>query len=191
MLIQKLVKMPAEFFIICGHNGYVSDKQYVPSVKLDPDQQSAIVFELKLENLKEAYVKEWQFSHADFDELVTVIVTGHSFGVYDEGNLVGVAIAEEKSWNNTLSLSNLLIHKDYRSQGLGAALINALKSHALERKFRLIELEVQNTNFPAISFYRKQGFQFTGLNLALYDQIETEIAIFMSYSLESATTSGN
>lgn len=185
MLIQKLIKLPAEFFIICCHNGYVSHKQYVPSVKINPDQQSSIAFELKLEDLEKPYVKDWEFSHADFEEFVSVISTGHSFGAYHETGLVGLAIAEDKSWNNSLNLLNILIHKDYHEQGIGTALINALKSHALERKFRLIELEVQNTNFPAISFYRKQEFQFTGLNLKLYDQMEKEIAIFMSYSLEA------
>lgn len=184
MVIKKLTRLPVEFFNNCGHNGYVSHKQYVPAVKIDPVQQSSVVFELKLVDLQKPYVKDWQFSHADFDELVTIIATGDSFGVYEEDQLVGIAIAEEKSWNNTLNLLNILIHKDYHSRGFGTALIIALKSHALERKFRLIELEVQNTNFPAISFYRKQGFHFTGLNLALYDQVKTEIAIFMSCSLE-------
>jgi len=48
--------------------------------------------------------------------------------------------------------------------------------------FRVLVLETQNTNVPAIRFYRKAGFEVEGIDLSYYsntDITDGEIAIFM------------
>ena len=54
-----------------------------------------------------------------------------------------------------------------------------------QKNFRHIELETQNTNVPAIEFYKKQGFEITGMNMTIYDPYENkdEVALFMVYEL--------
>ena len=51
---------------------------------------------------------------------------------------------------------------------------------------RIVTCETQNTNVPAIRFYRKLGFHMEALNLSLYtneDYPDGEIALFMKRKL--------
>jgi ribosomal protein S18 acetylase RimI-like enzyme len=45
-------------------------------------------------------------------------------------------------------------------------------------------LETQNTNVPAILFYRRQGFEIDGLQFSQYDGEPGEQAVFMTDQLE-------
>jgi len=59
---------------------------------------------------------------------------------------------------------------------------------AMADGFRCIVCETQTTNFPAISFYKKMGFEIDGLDLSYYtndDVAQEEIAIFMRKKLYS------
>jgi ribosomal protein S18 acetylase RimI-like enzyme len=57
---------------------------------------------------------------------------------------------------------------------------------AREANLRIAYCETQNTNVPAIRFYRKLGFRMEALNLSLYtneDYPDGEIALFMKRKL--------
>ncbi|WP_342333370.1 GNAT family N-acetyltransferase [Pedobacter sp. FW305-3-2-15-E-R2A2] len=71
-------------------------------------------------------------------------------------------------------------------RGFGAALIRKAVEQAREDKFRLVMLETQNTNVPAILFYWRQGFEIDGLQFSQYDGEQPgEQAVFMTDQLES------
>ena len=58
---------------------------------------------------------------------------------------------------------------------------------AKEREYRMILLEAQNYNIPAIDFYRSQGFKFCGANVYFYsneDIEDDEVMIEMAYLVE-------
>jgi len=46
--------------------------------------------------------------------------------------------------------------------------------HAKNLSCRAVMLEVQSCNYPAIQFYLKQGFKFTGLDTLAYSNEDIE-----------------
>ncbi len=112
----------------------------------------------------------------------TIIKQGYSLGAYEDNKLVGVLIAEYRKWNNSLWIAEIVVAENCRGKGIGSTLMDDLIHIANEDQIRVIGLETQSINLPAISFYRKKGFEVDGFDLSMYsnDDIEKkEIALFM------------
>lgn len=165
-----------------GHNGYVSGSVFEVTSRSAGEGAS---FELKLLPLPSVFRKDWTITEEDWEEYATLIAEGYSFAAYDGTRVAGMIICAAQQWNNTLHIENLLVASQYRKKGIGGALINRVIKEASQSKFRQVTLETQNTNVPAVAFYRKQGFRIDGLRLGLYDPSENpgEIAIFMAYRI--------
>ncbi len=74
-----------------------------------------------------------------------------------------------------------------RRRGIGRQLMEMLTERGRAAGMRTVVCETQNTNLPAIRFYRKLGFRFEGIDLSYYsnhDFPDGEIAIFMKKRLE-------
>ena len=56
-----------------------------------------------------------------------------------------------------------------RGVGIGRALLQAIEPIARAAGALRLWLETQNVNYPAIRFYRRQGFRLVGLDESLYD----------------------
>ncbi|MCJ7932896.1 MAG: GNAT family N-acetyltransferase [Chryseobacterium sp.] len=178
MEIKKLEKLNTNPTIGWGHNGYITDKIYsVSSIEY------ARIFEFTLKEKSLPYTKRWETNADDIESLNEVIEKGSSFGVYDNQELIGWIIGEQRTWNNSFYIENILVHEQYRRQGAGVQLIKRIIKEARRLNCRVIELETQNTNYPAIQFYRRMGFNITGVNTRLYDHPD-EIAVFMTLDLE-------
>jgi ribosomal protein S18 acetylase RimI-like enzyme len=120
------------------------------------------------------------------DHLEEVLKQGLSLGAYDGGRLIGIAIAENREWNNSLWVWDFHIDGEYQGRGIGTKLMNAVVKQAQEGEFRVVVCETQNTNMPAIRFYRKLGFEIDGVDLTYYPEKEIragEVAIFMKRRL--------
>jgi ribosomal-protein-alanine N-acetyltransferase len=89
------------------------------------------------------------------------------------------AVADE------LHLIHIATHPDERRKGAARALMRTLIGHAVERRSRLVLLEVRRTNRPAIRLYRSLGFSAMGLRRRYY--ADGEDAIEMMLSLDPAT----
>jgi ribosomal protein S18 acetylase RimI-like enzyme len=64
--------------------------------------------------------------------------------------------------------------------------MDALETRARAAYLRIMVCETQNTNIPAIRFYRRMGFRLEGINFSLYsneDWPDGEIAIAMKRHL--------
>ncbi|WP_019914944.1 GNAT family N-acetyltransferase [Paenibacillus sp. HW567] len=57
---------------------------------------------------------------------------------------------------------NIAVHPRFQRQGIGGRLMEAVKSHAAQHAIRKLRLRVLSCNEPALSFYRKCGFQEEG-----------------------------
>jgi ribosomal protein S18 acetylase RimI-like enzyme len=59
-------------------------------------------------------------------------------------------------------------------QGVGTQLMNIAKEQARKLKCRVIMLETQSCNTPAIAFYLSQGFEFFGFDRSAYGNNDVE-----------------
>ncbi|MFC3158924.1 Acetyltransferase (GNAT) family protein [Chryseobacterium arachidis] len=160
-----------------GLNGYETDTIFTVSTI-----EVGSSFEFSLREKKQTYKKIWETTDSDINDFNEVVAQGHSFGAFHENELVGWIICDFRKWNNSLFIENILVNEKYRGQNIGRLLLKSINREARDLQCRLVELETQNTNYPAITFYRKAGFNITGINTKLYSDT-TETAIFMSYDV--------
>jgi len=176
MNIIKLTKIegnPASHF---GFNGYSTEKIYQVSQTHTAD---AILFQLT--KVDHPYTKKWITTDEDIRSYNQLIQQGHSFGAVEAGEIKGWIICEYREWNNSLFIENILVSEKHRRKGTGQKLIESVITQAGKLQCRLVELETQNTNLPAIEFYQKNNFEITGINQKLYTGTDrNEIALFMT-----------
>ncbi|MBM2847886.1 MAG: putative GCN5-related N-acetyltransferase, partial [Anaerolineales bacterium] len=111
---------------------------------------------------------------------------GLSFGAYEGHQLVGIALAEPRRWNQSLWVWEFHVAEALRGRGIGRKLMDTLAEQGRAAGLRTIVCETQNTNVPAIEFYRKVGFTVEGIDLSYYtndDVFHSEVAIFMKRRL--------
>lgn len=159
--------------------GYSSTAVY--EVSKDEDD-SQITISLNLIELHTPYEKKWKFSKEMESHYCRVIEHGLSLGVYDGDKLVGIAIVEKQEWNRTLWIWEFHIDPNYHMRGLGKQLMDQLETIGRKAGCRVMVCETQNTNVPAIRFYRKVGFEVGAIDLSYYtnkDMTDFEVAVFM------------
>ena len=72
-------------------------------------------------------------------------------------------------------VSNIVVHKNFRNQKIGSALLEALLNLAFSLNLKIINLEVRESNVPAIKLYEKFGFEVCGLRKKYYNNCENAI----------------
>jgi ribosomal protein S18 acetylase RimI-like enzyme len=160
--------------------GYTSNAKYQIS-KTESDQQFAVALELI--PLPQPYRK--RYDHVDVETLEhyrQVPAFRFSFGAYVQEQCVGIALAEPRHWNKSLWLWELHVAETHRRRGIGQRLVEALVEKARAVGLRTLVCETQNTNVPAMHFYRKVGFRIEGIDLSYHsndDFPDGEIAVFM------------
>jgi len=160
--------------------GYTSDAKYRVS-KTESDEQ--FVLALELAPLPQIYRK--RYDHLDAETLEhyqQVPAFGFSFGAYADGQCVGIVLAEPRHWNRSLWVWELHVSESHRRRGFGRQLVAALAEKAGTAGLRTLVCETQNSNVPAIRFYRRMGFRIEGIDLSYYsndDFPDGEIALLM------------
>ena len=83
-----------------------------------------------------------------------------------ENNVLGFA----GIWNGVYDfhITNIVVRKDLRNQGIGSSLLEKLIELAKQNKMESITLEVMCTNIPAIKLYEKFGFKNAGFRKNYY-----------------------
>ena len=166
--------------------GYESTAAYVVTHVDTPELMS---IELRLAPLAQPFTKRWEPIDAEtLADLARAVESGYSWGAYAGDELVGVALASPQEWNQTLWVWEFHIGPSWQRQGIGKRLMAAVVEQATKAHFRAVVCEAQNTNVPAINFYRSQGFVFDGARLTLYagSESENEVAMFMKRHLPKA-----
>ena len=164
--------------------GYISSAKYKVS-KRESDTETII--SLNLQRLEAPYKKNWEYDSNMEKHYNKVIEHGLSLGVYDGERLVGLAIAEKRAWNRTLWVWEFHIDPEYRQKGIGKQLMDRLAKIGKSADCRVMVCETQNTNVPAIRFYRKVGYEVGAIDLSYYtnsDLTDFEVAVFMKRIIE-------
>jgi len=166
--------------------GYTSDARYEVTQHETPEYTS---IELRLVQLAQPFIK--RYTHLDTEVVqhyTTLMARGHSLGAFADERCVGIALAEQQTWNLSLLAHELHVAREFQRQGIGRRLVEALVAHGLALGMRCIVCETQTTNVRAIRFYRAIGFTLDGVDLSFYsndDREQGEIALFMKRYLEA------
>lgn len=165
--------------------GYVSDAKYQVS---KTESVNKLVLRLELLPLSQPFRK--RYDHLDVETLEQyrrLPPLGFSFGAYEDGLCVGLALAESRDWNKSLWVWELHVAETHRRRGIGRRLLEALAEKGRAAGLRTLVCETQNSNMPAIQFYRSAGFKIEGIDLSYYsnnDFPDGEIALFMKKRLD-------
>ena len=97
----------------------------------------------------------------------------------DEGvvGYIGMYLSFEEG-----EITNVAVTPSYRQRGCGNLLIEAVKKEAKARNAECVILEVRVSNAPAISLYKKNGFEEIGIRKNFYEHPK-EDAIIMKVGI--------
>lgn len=164
--------------------GYTSLSRYAVRKVETPDRTQIT---LRLVNLDQPYIKRWETTGEDLQRYQKIVQEGFSLGAYDGEQMVGIALAEPRFWNRSLWVWEFHVDNTYRRQGVGRTLMEDLIERAARADLRVLVCETQNTNVPAIQFYRSLGFEIEGVDLSYYTNLDVaigEVAIFMKRKIK-------
>lgn len=91
-----------------------------------------------------------------------------------------------EKWNNRMRVWEFLVKEEFRKMGIGSLLMDHAIKVAKERGARMLVLETQSCNVPAILFYLKRGFNLIGFDSAAYsndDIKKREVRLEMGLAL--------
>ncbi|WP_339252712.1 GNAT family N-acetyltransferase [Sporosarcina sp. FSL W8-0480] len=97
-----------------------------------------------------------------------------------------IMVIQQMEWNNTLLIHDIYVEDRFKKKGIGRSLLDVAKKRATELGVRSIMLETQTSNYPAIQFYLKNGFELIGFNTISYsneDVKKNEVRIEMGYKI--------
>ena len=136
--------------------------------------------------LEQPYIKRREDDPDLEAHYAEVIQQGHSLGLFSGEKLIGIAIAEKRDWNRQLWVWEFHIDPTHQEKGHGRRLMDALADVGKQSGCRAMVCETQNTNVPAIDFYRRVGFEVGAIDLSYYtnnDLEDFEVAVFMKRHL--------
>lgn len=166
-------------------SGYSCEQRYRVE-RHESDVQT--LFSLTLEDLPLPYIKDFrgEVTPAELQEYRQIAAEGLSIGAWDGDQPVGMGIASAQEWNRTLWIWEFHILPAYHHQGVGRQMMESLAENGRAAGMRTMRVETQNTNVPAIRFYRAVGFHTEGVDVSFYsndDIVSGEVAIFMKRRL--------
>ena len=92
------------------------------------------------------------------------------FYVYEENErIVGFLMYTELE--ETIDISNIIVDKAYRHKKIASNLLDTMMS-TMKDTVRLITLEVRKDNEPAISLYKKFGFEIMHIREKYYKDVD-------------------
>ena len=174
MLTIRSAQWPQDVAVLSGlDTSFTIERIYRPV-------REELSFRLVEESVNPPLHKQYAFQPADPAERQNWDYTAIA---EEEGRLAGFMAAQYVSWNRRVVLWHLYVMPAYRRLGVGTQLLAALETYALSVEARCLWLETQNTNYPAIQFYRRSGFMFCGFDESLYDPetlANEEVALFFA-----------
>jgi ribosomal protein S18 acetylase RimI-like enzyme len=105
--------------------------------------------------------------HWTQEEFVEYISRGEIIkGIFDQDEMIALYIFNPKE--DELYVTEIVVHPDYRGQGLGGHLLNLAEEEAKRRNLSKCTLTVDPFNGRGLSVYFRVGYQLTGYKKAYY-----------------------
>jgi ribosomal protein S18 acetylase RimI-like enzyme len=139
---------------------YLSDSYYDVSIARDTGFWA---IKLTLKPFEKSFEKV--FEEKLFEEHVN---EPRVFAAEMEGKRVGWLELGYDKWNNRMRVWEFSVEEDFRRRGIGTLLMDQAVAIAREKGARMLVLETQSCNVPAVNFYSKYGFELIGLDAAHY-----------------------
>lgn len=159
--------------LIALEHSYVSDYVWQMEVQRDEYKTSIIFRQVKLpRSVRVNYPRNPQLLAEDWKKRDGVLVASM------EAEIVGYACLMNNMTPKTTWVTDLVVLRRQRRQGIGTALIMASQEWATQKNNRRIILEMQPKNYPAITLTQKLGFDLCGYNDHYYTN--QDIALFFS-----------
>lgn len=108
------------------------------------------------------------FSPEEIQHWNDLIPQGYSFGAYQAGALVGLAVGEVWPERRRARVWEFHVHPGCRRMGVGRALMQRVFDCAWRDHLGLVFLETQNTNVNAVRFYRSMGYALEAIDIGCY-----------------------
>src|SRR2546430_14687433 len=77
--------------------------------------------------------------------------------VEHQGQVLGFVDLTTQNWQQAGWINHLAVAREYRGRGIGRSLMNAARAWGEEQKLRVLMLETQPKNYPAIQLYQQLG----------------------------------
>lgn len=124
--------------------------------------------------------KSYEIASAEGDSAILIAIAAY------EGDAIhGLAIVKEEAWNRRALITDFYLSPIARGQGLGRKMMEAVYERVASANVRVLWVETQNVNLPAIKFYRSVGFEVCGFDSSLYDiPLSAEVALYLAKSIE-------
>lgn len=87
----------------------------------------------------------------------------------------------DKIVSHAVWITDVVVGKPYRGQGIAQKLIKAAEDWGNERGFRKAIIEIQSKSAPAIRMARKLGYEFSGYNDQYY--ATRDVALFFTRAI--------
>ena len=159
--------------LIALEHNYVSDFVWQMDLQRDEHKTSIIFRQVRLpRSVRVNYPRSPQALSDEWTKRSCVLVASM------EAEIVGYACLMNNMAPKTTWVTDLVVLRRQRRQGIGTALLLASQDWVLQKKNRRIILEMQPKNFPAISLAQKLGFDLCGYNDHYYTN--QDIALFFS-----------
>jgi ribosomal protein S18 acetylase RimI-like enzyme len=161
---------------------YISDR-YLRVSKSGDDLE--VGFALRVEPLKEPFRSQGYgiIREKDREEIRSRMDAQALQLVVEENERpIGFLDAEIESWRKVVKVWNILVDQEHRRQGIGTELMRRAQEFATKNSCRALVVETQTTNWPALNFYLKMGFQICGVDDHFYtnrDPERKEVALFL------------
>lgn len=104
---------------------------------------------------------------------------GLDFSHFFVGEIFSKIVAYAELWHimDEAQLTNITVVKNYRGQGLGTEMLKYVISFAKSVKIKKIFLEVRINNLPAITFYKKFGFDKIDIRKKYYSNSDDAVVM--------------
>jgi [ribosomal protein S18]-alanine N-acetyltransferase len=113
-----------------------------------------------------------QWTRRDYQQILlatpSALLRRYGLVALSGARLTGFAASSWLRHEAAAEVEGLMVERDHRRQGIGAALVRACMAWAAGNGASAIRLEVRASNVAALALYRRLGFSTAGVRRAYY-----------------------